>query len=74
MTGVLQTVVRLPKDMAATATLMIRFFTLWFAVITGTLTVLIWRNMLFTSSPDAADVQGVEAPGPIDPELAYEQV
>jgi uncharacterized protein (TIRG00374 family) len=74
LTGVLRTVVRLPGAMAATATLMIRFFTLWLAVITGTLTVLIWRNMLFTSTADVVDVQAAEAPGLIDSGLAYEKV
>jgi uncharacterized protein (TIRG00374 family) len=74
MTGVLQIVVRLPEGMAATATLMIRFFTLWFAVITGTLTVLIWRNMLFTSTAEAIDSRTIEVPEPIEPALAYEQV
>jgi uncharacterized membrane protein YbhN (UPF0104 family) len=74
MTGVLRTVIRLPGEMAATATLMIRFFILWFAVITGTLTVLIWRNMLFTSNTNAVDAWAVESPGPIDPGLACEQV
>jgi uncharacterized protein (TIRG00374 family) len=74
MTGVLQTVIRLPEEMAATATLMIRFFTLWFAVITGSLTVLIWRKMLFTSAEDAADVPDTGLPEPIESELTYEQV
>ena len=74
MTGVLQTVVRLPEEMAATATIMIRFFTLWFAVITGSLTVLIWRKLLFTSNGDAVEVPAAEAPEAIDPELTYEQV
>jgi uncharacterized membrane protein YbhN (UPF0104 family) len=74
MTGVLQTVIRLPEEMAATATLMIRFFTLWFAVITGSLTVLIWRKMLFTSAEDVADVPDTGLPEPIESELTYEQV
>ena len=74
MTGVLQTVIRLPEEMAATATLMIRFFTLWFAVITGSLTVLIWRKMLFTSAEDAADVPDTGLPEPIESELTYEQI
>jgi uncharacterized membrane protein YbhN (UPF0104 family) len=74
MTGVLQTVIRLPGEMAATATLMIRFFTLWFAVATGSLTVLIWRKMLFTSVEDVADAVDTGLPEPIESELTYEQV
>jgi uncharacterized protein (TIRG00374 family) len=45
--GILQTLVHLSETMAATATILIRFFTLWFAVILGILTVIIWRKMLF---------------------------
>jgi uncharacterized protein (TIRG00374 family) len=45
--GILQTLVNLSETMAATATILIRFFTLWFAVILGILTVIIWRKMLF---------------------------
>ncbi len=47
MAGILQTVVGLSEQMAATATLMIRFFTLWSGVGLGVLIVLIWRKMLF---------------------------
>jgi uncharacterized protein (TIRG00374 family) len=48
MTGMLQLLAGLPQDVAATATLLIRFFTLWFAVGLGIATVLIWRKLLFT--------------------------
>ena len=74
MTGVLQTVVRFPEEMAATATLMIRLFTLWLAVLTGTLTVLIWRKLLFGKSEAAAELHLDGTPEPIDSELTYEQV
>jgi uncharacterized protein (TIRG00374 family) len=47
MTGILQAVVGLPEDAAATAVLLIRFFTLWSGVVMGVAIVLIWRRMLF---------------------------
>lgn len=47
MTGMLQLLVGLPENLAATATLLIRFFTLWFGVSLGILTVAIWRKLLF---------------------------
>ncbi len=65
MTGILQVVAGLPVQVAATATLMIRFFTLWSGVGLGVLIVLIWRKMLFetgimaeTSAP-AGDAPGL---------------
>mgnify|MGYP005844551441 CR=1 FL=1 len=54
MTGMLQLLVGLPEDVAATATLLIRFFTLWFAVGLGIMTVLIWRKLLFERPTAAA--------------------
>lgn len=47
MTGLLQLMVGLPQNQAATATLLIRFCTLWFGVTAGLLTILIWRRFLF---------------------------
>ncbi len=47
MTLILRTAVGLVPNLAATATLLIRFFTLWFGVLLGVLTVIIWRNLLF---------------------------
>ncbi len=47
MTGMLQVLVNLSENVAATATILIRFCTLWFAVTLGILTVVIWRKMLF---------------------------
>ena len=57
--------VGLSEDIAVTATLLIRFFTLWFAVTLGILTILIWRKMLFG--------RGEVGKGLIEAELAYEQ-
>lgn len=59
MTGILQAVVGLSSQVAATATLMIRFFTLWSGVGLGMLIVLIWRKMLF----GAGSMVDVSAPG-----------
>jgi uncharacterized protein (TIRG00374 family) len=50
MTGMLQLLIGLPENVAATATLLIRFFTLWFGVSLGLVTVAIWRKMLFEKS------------------------
>ena len=47
LTGALQLLVNLPEPTAVTATLLIRFFTLWFAVSLGLLTVAFWRKKLF---------------------------
>ena len=47
MTGILQAVVGLSSQVAATATLIIRFFTLWSGVGLGIFIVIIWRKMLF---------------------------
>jgi uncharacterized protein (TIRG00374 family) len=49
ITGLLQALVGLPETVAVTATLLIRFFTLWFGVSLGVLTVVIWRKFLFGS-------------------------
>jgi len=47
MAVILQTGVGLSQNVAATATLLIRFFTLWVGVILGIAIVAIWREMLF---------------------------
>lgn len=47
MTGMLQVLLGLPENAATTATLFIRFCTLWFGVGLGVLTVAIWRRLLF---------------------------
>lgn len=54
MTGILQTLVHLPENVAATATLIIRFFTLWFGVLGGIAVVIIWRKMLFVDRLNGA--------------------
>lgn len=64
MTGILQAVVGLSESVAATATLMIRFFTLWSGVGLGILIVIIWRKMLFgpnSGLPDETDQASVGA-------------
>jgi uncharacterized protein (TIRG00374 family) len=61
MTGILQAVVGLSSQVATTATLMIRFFTLWSGVGLGVLIVLIWRKMLFGSGSVA------DAAAPVSP-------
>jgi uncharacterized protein (TIRG00374 family) len=50
MTGMLQVMMGLAENVAATATILIRFFTLWFGVALGLLTVAIWRDMLFNGA------------------------
>lgn len=55
MTGILRVLLGLSQNAAATATLLIRFFTLWFGVGLGLLTVVIWRNLLFADQTDKTD-------------------
>lgn len=80
MTGMLQVLVGLPVNVAATATLLIRFFTLWFGVSLGIATVLIWRKLLFRSrapefDPLSAKTSAGSAKevGFAEKELAYDQ-
>jgi uncharacterized protein (TIRG00374 family) len=56
MAGILQAVVGLSEQVAATATLIIRFFTMWSGVGLGVLVVIIWRNMLFGVSGPAENL------------------
>lgn len=76
MTGMLQVMSGLPENLAATATLLIRFFTLWFGVSLGALTMLIWRNLLF-QTPAAAPHPATDDTPPhrdfAESELSYEQ-
>ena len=74
MTGILQGVAGLQENQAVTATLMIRFFTLWFGVILGVGIVLIWRNMLFGSGKIDVEAAAASASAELpDSELTYEQ-
>jgi len=73
MTGILQTVVHLPENIAATSTLLIRFFTLWFGVLLGILTVVIWRDMLFTNYADPSIAEMGQDSDLIDSELTQKQ-
>jgi uncharacterized protein (TIRG00374 family) len=56
ITGLLQALVGLPETAAVTATLLIRFFTLWFGVSLGVLTVVIWRKLLFGNGSNELDL------------------
>lgn len=68
MAGMLQVLSGLPENMAATATLLIRFFTLWFGVGLGALTVLVWRKLLFGQAQDMPAARPVVVEG-----VVYEQ-
>ena len=68
MTGILQGVVGISAGIAATAVLMIRFFTLWSGIGLGVLVVIIWRKTLF-GSPKVVQNADQE----VDPELGYHQ-
>ncbi|HEY85588.1 MAG TPA: flippase-like domain-containing protein [Chloroflexi bacterium] len=47
LTGMLILLAALPADLAATATLLIRFCTMWLGVTLGLAVVLVWRKFLF---------------------------
>jgi uncharacterized protein (TIRG00374 family) len=47
LTGMLILLANLPADLAATATLLIRFCTMWLGVTSGLVVVLVWRKFLF---------------------------
>ena len=68
MTGILRAVVHLSENVAATATLFIRFFTLWFGVLLGILIVIIWRKLLFGNDKSISDL-GLDQ----DSQLTYQQ-
>ena len=70
MTVILRTAVGLSANIAAAATILIRFFTLWFGVILGVITVIVWRKLLFGGSD--LRVANIETEL-IDSDLAYEQ-
>ena len=72
MTGILQAVGHLSENAAVTATLLIRFCTLWFGVIFGILTVLIWREMLFGDNGQIFDKNQVETLESTKVKLTYE--
>jgi uncharacterized membrane protein YbhN (UPF0104 family) len=56
ITGTLQVLINLTEDVAATATLLIRFCTLWFAVALGLLVIAIWRKKLFGNGAEELDL------------------
>jgi len=61
LTGLLQLLVGAPENVAATATLLIRFGTMWFGVVSGLLIMAIWREFLFgrgEAAPDFSMVLG----------------
>ena len=78
MTALLQTLIHLPENVAVTATLLIRFFTLWFGVTLGILTVVVWPKMLFGSELTKLDLNSIAAQknvgletDSVEAELAY---
>jgi hypothetical protein len=74
MAGMLQVLLGLSENVAATATLLIRFFTLWFGVGLGVLTVLIWRKLFFESRVQKIETgQGARDPAFAGRETAYER-
>jgi uncharacterized membrane protein YbhN (UPF0104 family) len=62
LTGLLQVIVDMPKSLAAVATLIIRFATLWFGVLVGmgTLTIMT-RRLALQPSQEVAPVPGPAA-------------
>jgi uncharacterized protein (TIRG00374 family) len=73
MTIILQSVVGISQNMAATATLLIRFFTLWLGVLLGVFIVIIWRKILFRQTTSQADLSLVKSPELIEPDLTFER-
>jgi uncharacterized protein (TIRG00374 family) len=71
ITALLQGLVGLPETVAVTATLLIRFFTLWFGVSLGILTVIIWRRLLFGSGSNEIDLNTGAAPTKPQPETDW---
>jgi uncharacterized protein (TIRG00374 family) len=63
LTGLLQVIVDMPKSLAAVATLIIRFATLWFGVLVGLATLAIMTRRLARQPPREAAPAGAEAAG-----------
>jgi hypothetical protein len=55
LAGMLALIVGLPREMAASAALLIRFFTLWFGVTLGFLVLALYRQRLFASQRTDAE-------------------
>ncbi len=60
LTGMLQLLAGASENVAATATLLIRFATMWFGVVLGLLIQAIWRDFLYGDS-NAADLASISA-------------
>jgi len=60
LTGMLQLLAGASENVAATATLLIRFATMWFGVVLGLLIQAIWRDFLY-GQDDAADLDAIAA-------------
>lgn len=73
MTIILQTVVGVSQNMAATATLLIRFFTLWLGVLLGGIIVVVWRRTLFGQTREQAGLSVVNSPELTEPDMIYER-
>lgn len=60
ITGMLQILATLPENLAATATLLIRFCTMWFGITLGVLVMLIWRTFLFGEKAESPETLSSE--------------
>ncbi len=60
LTGMLQLLAGASENLAATATLLIRFATMWFGVVLGLAIQAIWRDFLYGES-DSADLDAMSA-------------
>ncbi len=60
LTGMLQLLAGASENIAATATLLIRFATMWFGVVLGLLIQAVWRDSLYGQS-DTADLDALSA-------------
>lgn len=77
MAGMLGVLIGLPENVAITATLLIRFFTLWFGVGLGILTVAIWHKLFFGSrarqSGQTSGSRALERPSIRETDVIYEK-
>ncbi len=60
LTGMLQLLAGASENVAATATLLIRFATMWFGVVLGLLIQAVWRDFLYGQT-DTADLDAIAA-------------
>ncbi len=67
LTGMLQLLAGASENVAATATLLIRFATMWFGVVLGLLIQAVWRDFLYGQN-DTADWESISAAMSAPPE------